>query len=49
MSLSFFLFFSFFFDNFGLEVILFHIRVATPACFFGPFAREIVFEPFTLR
>jgi hypothetical protein len=29
--------------------ILFDIRMATPACFFGPFAWKIVFQPFTLR
>jgi hypothetical protein len=38
-----------FFDKFGLEMILFDIRMATPACFFGPFAWKIVFQPFTLR
>jgi hypothetical protein len=38
-----------FFDDFGLEVILSDIRMATPACFFVPFAWKIVFQPFTLR
>jgi hypothetical protein len=39
----------FFFDNFGWKSILFAIRIATPACFFGPFVWKIVFQPFTLR
>ena len=29
--------------------ILFNIRMATLACFFGTFARKIGFQPFTLR
>jgi hypothetical protein len=33
----------------GWKSILFDIRMATPACFFGPFAWKIVFQPFTLR
>jgi hypothetical protein len=39
----------FFFDNFGLEVILSDIRMATPVCFFRPFAWKIVSQPFPLR
>ena len=31
------------------KVYFFDIRMATPACFFGPFAWKIVFQPFTLR
>ena len=38
-----------FFDNIGLEVYVFDIRMATPACFFRLFAWKIVFHPFTLR
>jgi hypothetical protein len=33
----------------GWKLILFDIRMATPACFFRPFAWKIVFHPFTLR
>jgi hypothetical protein len=33
----------------GWKLILFDIRMATPACFFRPFAWKIVFQPFTLR
>jgi hypothetical protein len=33
----------------GWKLILFDIRMDTPACFFGPFAQEIVFQAFTLR
>ena len=33
----------------GWKSILFDIRMATPACFFRPFAWKIVFQPFTLR
>jgi hypothetical protein len=33
----------------GQKSILLDIRMATPACFFEPFAWEIVFQPFTLR
>jgi hypothetical protein len=32
-----------------LKVDLFDIRMAIPACFLGPFAWKIVFQPFTLR
>jgi len=30
-------------------LILFDIRMATPASFLGPFAWKIVFQPFTVR
>ena len=33
----------------GWKSILFDIRMATPACFFRPFAWKIVFQSFTLR
>ena len=33
----------------GWKSILLDIRMATPACFFRPFAWKIVFQPFTLR
>ena len=33
----------------GWKSIVFNIRMATPACFFRPFAWKIVFQPFTLR
>ena len=33
----------------GWKSILFDIRMATPACFFGPFGWKIVFQPFPLR
>jgi hypothetical protein len=33
----------------GWKSILFDIRMATPACFFIPFAWKIVFQLFTLR
>jgi hypothetical protein len=33
----------------GWKSILFDIRMATPACFFWPFAWKIVFQLFTLR
>ena len=33
----------------GVKAILFDIKMATPACFFGPFALKFVFQPFTLR
>ena len=32
----------------GWKSILFDIRMATPTCFFRPFAWKIVFQPFTL-
>ena len=32
----------------GWKSILFDIRMASPACFFRPFAQKIVFQPFTL-
>jgi hypothetical protein len=32
----------------GWKSILFDIRMATPACFFRPFAWKIVFQPFIL-
>jgi hypothetical protein len=35
--------------NFVWKSILFNIRMATQACFLGPFAWKIVFQPFTLR
>ena len=35
-----------FFDNFGLELNLFDINMATPACFFGPFAWKFFFPIF---
>jgi hypothetical protein len=31
----------------GCKLILFDIRMATPACFCRPFAWKIVFQPFT--
>jgi hypothetical protein len=33
----------------GWKLILFHIKMATVACFFGPFDWKIIFQPFTLR
>ena len=33
----------------GWRLILFDIRMATPACFLGPFAYKIVSQPFILR
>ena len=30
----------------GWKLILFNIKMATPACFFGPFTWKIVFQPF---
>ena len=38
-----------FFITLGWKLILFYIRMATPACFLGQFAWKIVFQPFTLR
>jgi hypothetical protein len=38
-----------FFDNFGLEVELLDIRMATPTYFFRKFAWKIVFQLFILR
>ena len=35
--------------TFGWKLILFNIRMATPACFFRLFVWKIVFQPFTLR
>jgi hypothetical protein len=34
--------------TFGWKSILFDIRMAIPACYLGPFAWKIVFQPFTL-
>jgi hypothetical protein len=33
----------------GWKLIYFDIRMATPVCFFRPFAWKIVFQPFILR
>ena len=35
--------------TFGWKLILFNIRIATPACLLLPFAQEIIFYPFSLR
>jgi hypothetical protein len=37
-----------FLKTFGM-LILFNIRMATPACFLGPFVWKFVFQPFALR
>ena len=34
--------------NFGWKSILLDIRIATPACFLGPFDWKILFQPFTV-
>ena len=34
--------------NFSLKLILLDIRMATPSCFLGPFARNTFSQPFTL-
>ena len=36
-----------FYTSVSIESTLFHIRMATPACFLGQFAWKIVFQPFT--
>jgi hypothetical protein len=33
----------------GWKLILFYIRMATPAYFFRPFAWKFFFQPFTMR
>jgi hypothetical protein len=37
------------FITFGLKLILFDIRMATPASFLGPFAWKIVIQTFNMR